>query len=63
MIQRCSLKDCCIPNEPNQILCFDFLAIYIMKQNQANQFIKKPKFMVGLTQTDRTYNSVELYCT
>ena len=58
-----SLKDWHNSNEPNQIFCFDFLVIYIMKWNQANEFIKKPKFTVSLTQTDRYYNSVELYST
>ena len=34
-----------------------------MKWNQANEFIKKPEFIVSLIQTDRSYNSVELYST
>ena len=43
-------------------ICF-VLVIYRIKWNQAIIFIKKPKLIVSLTQSDRCNNPVGLYST
>jgi hypothetical protein len=43
-------------------ICF-VLVIYTIKWNQAVIFIKKPKFIVSLTQSDKCNNSVGLHST